>query len=144
MAKIIECPTCGLQYDEEIMDKCPFCELDKGNLDGNQVGNVFNKYFQTQSQSVKHEKTQKSNLDNSPRPVSTYEPSLSIWWTIATIIMILSGVGLFVLTFVSIAEKNAIYFIAGFGEFIVILLFCGIIQLLAKIKFGIDKLQNKE
>ncbi len=57
--------------------------------------------------------------------------------------LVLSSIGLLILAILSLSEENAIYFIAGLGEFILFSLFCGIVQLLAGIKQGIDNLQNK-
>ena len=57
--------------------------------------------------------------------------------------LVLSIIALVILTILSLSEENAIYIIIGLGEFILFSLFCGIVQLLAGIKQGIDNLQIK-
>lgn len=128
---LIECPTCGLQYDKDTMDKCPFCEVDKNHKPN------YNKRTRPNNE---------SNSTNDFRPNFSYhkEPTLSRWHTFATIILILSIVGVLVLAFISILEKNAIYIIAGISEFLIISLFCGIVHLLADIKLCIEKLHYKQ
>lgn len=71
------------------------------------------------------------------------KPERSGWFTFATAIMIISGIGLIILIILSIIEENAIFFLIGLGEFLMISLFCGIVQLLTDIKQGIYNLQNK-
>ena len=71
-------------------------------------------------------------------PKSVEKKGLSGWATFATVIMILSAIGLLILTIISIGEENAMYFLIGLGEFIMISLFCGIVHLIADIKFSID------
>lgn len=69
---------------------------------------------------------------------------LSGWFKFATVMMVLSGIGLFILAIVSCNEEDVGYFLIGLGAYLMISIFCGILQLLAGIKFGIDDLQNKE
>ena len=79
-------------------------------------------------------------------PVETehaVEPERSGWYSFATFMIVLSSIGLFVLSIVSITEENAIYFLIGLGEFFMVSLFCAVVQLLASIKLGVDKLLIK-
>ena len=69
---------------------------------------------------------------------------LSGWFKFATVMMVLSGIGLLSLIIVSYNENDFGYFLIGLGGFLTMSLFCGILQLLAEIKRGIDNLQNKE
>ena len=72
-----------------------------------------------------------------------YEAPISKWHKYAMAMLIISIIGLLVLAILSLSEENVIYFVIGLGEFILFSLFCGIVQLLAGIKQGIDNLQNK-
>ena len=65
------------------------------------------------------------------------------WHTYATIILILSFIALLSSVVLSLSEKNIGIFFIGLGEFILFSLFCGIVQLLAGIKQGIDNLLFK-
>ncbi len=55
--------------------------------------------------------------------------------------LVLSFIGLAILTIASIATENIVFLIVGLGEFIMFSLFCGIVQLLAGIKHGIDNMK---
>ena len=50
-------------------------------------------------------------------------------------------IGLAFLIIASIATENIVFLIVGLGEFIMFSLFCGIVQLLAGIKHGIDNMK---
>ena len=63
------------------------------------------------------------------------------WYTYATVTLVLSFIGLAILTIASIATENIVFLIVGLGEFIMFSLFCGIVQLLAGIKHGIDNMK---
>lgn len=69
--------------------------------------------------------------------------NLSGWFKFATVMMVLFGIGLLILIIVSHNEEDVGYFLIGLGGFLVLSLFCGILQLLAEIKLGIDNLQNR-
>lgn len=67
----------------------------------------------------------------------------SDWYQFASVILVLSCIGLFVLAIVSVGEENPIYFLIGLGETLIMSIICGILQLLACIKQGIDNINNK-
>jgi len=81
--------------------------------------------------------------ENTPNRQTVKYVERSGWHTYATIMLVLSSIGLLILAILSLSEENAIYFIIGLSEFILFSLFCGIVQLLAGIKQGIDNLQIK-
>ena len=72
----------------------------------------------------------------------TEKKKISGWYTYSIILLILSIIGFFILLFVSIDEEDWIFFGIGVGELIMFSLFCGIVQLLSKIKQGIDNLKQ--
>lgn len=116
------CPNklCGKEVSDQF-EKCPFCGTP---LDG--------------------EKDKPINPgDSTSEKRTAVYVERSGWYTYATIMMILSAIGLVVLAIVSISMENIIFFIIGLGEFIMFSLYCGIVQLLAGIKHGIDNLQYK-
>ena len=150
MAHFIKCSSCGNQYNKDVYDKCPQCGFNPNSttstvicpnkLCGKEVSNQFEKcpFCGTSLQEGKN-----NNVENIPnRPIAKYVER-SGWYTYATLMLILSAIGLLILVILSLSEENAIYFIIGLGEFILFSLFCGIVQLLAGIKQGIDNLQNK-
>ena len=112
----------------------PYWDADKGNWYRYNAGEISEEEFNLIVQDVQ---------DASNKTKLVEKPERSGWYAFATFIMILSGIGLFILAIVSISEANAIYFLIGLGEFLMISLFCGILQLLAGIKLGIDNLQNR-
>lgn len=150
MARFIKCSSCGKEYNELAFNKCPHCGFNPNptsstvicpnKLCGKEVSNQFEKcpFCGTPLNDIKSEKAE----FNTNRQTVKYVERSS-WHTYATIMLVLSIIGLFVSAILSLSEENAIYFIAGLGEFILFSLFCGIVQLLADIKQGIDNLQNK-
>ena len=115
------CPNklCGKEISDQFA-KCPFC--------GTSL--------------VEVKETNKSNEPQVKEQASKYVER-SGWYTYATIMLVLSIIGLIVLAIVSILSLNIVFFFIGLGEFILFSLFCGIVQLLAGIKQGIDNFQNK-
>lgn len=67
----------------------------------------------------------------------------SKWYTFATIMIVLSAIGLCILGIVSISEEDPIFFLIGLGEFFMVSLFCAIVQLLAGLKQNFDTLLKK-
>jgi hypothetical protein len=119
----IFCPNklCGKELSDQF-DKCPFC------------GTIL-------KENTKIERAVTENQESSI--IKQNNPQRSGWYTFATIMMVIAGIGLLVLAAVSVIEENGLFFLIGLGEFLMISLFCGIVQLLAGIKLGIDNLQNK-
>lgn len=117
----ILCPNklCGKEISGQF-EKCPFC--------GTPLNDVANK---------KVESVSPKTVKRKP----AYVP-LSGWHTFATIMLVLSALVFVGWVFVSVLEGDE-YFIIGLVGFVVIFLLCGIVQLLAGIKRGIDKLYNK-
>ena len=66
----------------------------------------------------------------------------SKWFTFATVTIVISAIGLFILGIVSISEENPLFVSIGVGEFIMVSLFCGIVQLLASLKQNFDTFLN--
>ena len=116
MARFVNCSSCGKQYNSMVFDNCPHCGF---NPNPN------------------------SETEKKPEKEKVKEVELSGWYYFATVLMIISAIGLAILAIVSFHVHNAIFFWVGLGEFITISLFCGIMQLLAGIKKGIDNLQNR-
>lgn len=150
MAHFINCSSCGKQYNDQAFDKCPHCGFNPNptsstiicpnKLCGKEVSDQFEKcpFCGTSLQEAKNDK-----VENNPNRPTVKYVERSGWYTYATIMIVLSAIGLLILAELSLSEENAIYFIIGLGEFILFSLFCGIVQLLAGIKQGIDNLQNK-
>ena len=146
----ITCPKCGRLYPEDAAE-CPGCKtpnekftsndtvLCPNKLCGKEVSNQFEKcpFCGTPLHNTAVSSGNKPN-----RPKAKYVER-SGWYTYATIMLVLSIIALVILTILSLSEENAIFIIIGLGEFILFSLFCGIVQLLAGIKQGIDNLQNK-
>lgn len=116
------CPNklCGKEVSDQF-EKCPFCGTP---LDG-EKGKIV------------------KPVDSKPEKRTAVYVERSGWYTYATIMMVLSAIGFAVLAIASISMENISFFIIGLSEFIMFSLFCGIVQLLAGIKQGIDNLQNK-
>ena len=150
MAHFINCSSCGKQYNKQAFDKCPHCGFDPNpasstvicpnKLCGKEISDQFEKcpFCGTPLQDVKTDKE-----ENTPNRQTVKYVERSGWHTYATIMLVLSSIGLLILAILSLSEENAIYFIIGLSEFILFSLFCGIVQLLAGIKQGIDNLQIK-
>lgn len=154
MAHFINCPSCGKQYNEQAYDVCPHCGFNPNpttgtifcpnKLCGKEISDQFEKcpFCGTQLNESKNDKESIHAGANSNRQVAkTVERSG--WYTYASIMLVLSFIGLLILAILGLSEENAIFFIIGLGEFVLFSLFCGIVQLLAGIKQGIDNLQNK-
>ena len=118
MARFVNCSSCGKQYNELVFDKCPHCGFNPNPTSGEE----------------KEPEKEKMKMK---------EVGLSGWYYFATVLMAVSAIGLVVLGIASLHEENAMFLLIGLGEFLVISLFCGIVQLLAGIKKVIDNLQNK-
>jgi len=80
-------------------------------------------------------------VDSKTETRTTKYVERSGWYAYATVMLMLSIIGLVVLIIASIVTENIVFFIAGLGEFIMFSLFCGIVQLLAGIKHGIDNMK---
>jgi hypothetical protein len=117
------CPNklCGKEVSDQF-EKCPFC--------GTPLHEKKDGIVET--------------VDSKSEKRTTVYAERSGWYTYATIMMVLSAIGLVVLAIASISMENIIFFIIGLGEFIMFSLFCGIVQLLAGIKQGIDNLQKNK
>ena len=118
----VSCPNklCGKEVSDQF-EKCPFCGTPLHDVKDNNIASVESK----------------------PEKRTTLYVERSGWYKYATIMLVLSTIGLVVLAIASIGMENILFFIIGLGEFIMFSLFCGIVQLLAGIKQGIDNLQNK-
>ena len=118
----IFCPNklCGKEISDQF-EKCPFCGTSLQDITDSNVEPV-------------KPTTEKRTF---------IYVSRSGWYTYATIMLVLSAVGLVVLGIASIIMENITFIIIGLGEFILFSFLCGVVQLLAGIKQGIDNLQNK-
>ncbi len=154
MAHFINCSSCGKQYNEQAYDKCPHCGFNPNptngtvfcpnKLCGKEISDQFEKcpFCGTSLNDAKNNKESiHTETTSNKQTIKTVERSG--WYTYATIMLVLSFIGLLILAILSLSEGNAIFFIIGLGEFIMFSLFCGIVQLLAGIMQGIDNLQNK-
>lgn len=66
-------------------------------------------------------------------------PPRSLWYGYATVIIVIGLIGLLILAYFSIKEKDILFLLYGIGEFVFVSILCAIVQLLAGIKQGIDK-----
>ena len=114
------CPNklCGKEVSDQF-EKCPFC------------GTPLNKGNDTTSES----------LEPKAETRTSKYVERSGWYTYATVMLVLSVIGLVILIIASIATENIVFLIAGIGEFIMFSLVCGIVQLLSGIKHGIDNMK---
>lgn len=114
------CPNklCGKEVSDQF-EKCPFC------------GTPLNKGNDTTSESLEPKAETRTS--------KYFERSG--WYTYATVMLVLSVIGLVILIIASIATENIVFLIAGIGEFIMFSLVCGIVQLLSGIKHGIDNMK---
>ena len=109
-------------------DDYPFWDADKGKYYRYNIGEITDEEFNLLMEGKKDE------------PKYVEAPERSSWYSFATVMIVLSGIGLFILGIVSISEENALFFLIGLGEFFMMSLFCAIVQLLAGIKQGVDTL----
>lgn len=117
MARFVKCSDCGEKYNEEIWDKCPFCN--PGVKDKQQKG-------------VKNDLQVKSRWYDFAKALLIIESVVAF---VLVLICIVAGIG-----------GESVWFIyagAVVGEYIFSILFIAIIQLLAEIKLGIDSLNQK-
>ncbi len=117
MARFVKCSDCGEKYNEEIWDKCPFCN--PGVKDN-------------QQKDVKNDLLGKSRWYNFAKALLIIE---SVIVFIFILICIVAGF-----------EGGSVWFVyagAAIGDYIFAGLFIAVIQLLAEIKFGIDSLNQK-
>ena len=110
------------------LEDYPYWDKDKGKYYRYNVGELTDEEFDLLMKDRKEE------------PKYVEAPERSDWYNFATIMIVLSGIGLFILGIVSISEENALFFLIGLGEFFMVSLFCAIVQLLAGIKQGVDTL----
>lgn len=112
-----KCPNCGRLYPMDA-SICPGCKHP------NIVGEEY------------VEKKEDNNKHN-------YRSPRSIWYSYATVIIVIGLIGLIASAIISIMENNYLFLIGGVGEFVLVTILCAIVQLLAGIKQGIDDLRNK-
>ncbi len=101
------------------------------------------KYYRYNAGEISEEEYKLLVQESNDEPQYIEKSKRSNWYGFATVIMVISGIGLLILALISLGEENSTYFLIGLGEFLMVSLFCGIMQLLAGIKQGIDNLQNK-
>ena len=74
-----------------------------------------------------------------------FEPAkCSKWYTFATVLIVLSAIGLCILGIVSLNEEDPLFVLIGLGEFFTVSLFCAIVQLLAGLKQNFDTLLKNQ
>ena len=151
MAHFINCSSCGKQYNDQAFDKCPHCGFKPNpssgtvfcpnKLCGKEVSDQFEKCPFCGTPLHKGNSTTAELLETKTETRTTKYVERSGWYTYATVMLVLSFIGLAILTIASIATENIVFLIVGLGEFIMFSLFCGIVQLLAGIKHGIDNMK---
>lgn len=147
MAHFINCTSCGKQYNDQAFNKCPHCGFDPNpttstvicpnKLCGKEISNQFEKCPFCGTPLIKSAES----LESKKETRTTKYVERSGWYTYATIMLVLSVIGLAIMIIASITEENIDFFIFGVAEFIMFSLFCGIVQLLAGIKHGIDNMK---
>lgn len=123
------CSRCGMKYSG-FFSRCPQCSYEEGTPLSNED---IEKYKATTTQSEMN--------DNSNIP----KVKMSRWYFFATGIMVIESIAVFILLVLNIASEDADWnlFLLVFGAYLFELAFLAIIQLLAGIKFDIDKLLNQ-
>lgn len=151
MAHFIKCSSCGKQYNDQAFNKCPHCGFDPNpttstvvcpnRLCGKEVSDQFEKCPFCGTPLHKENDTTAELVESKTETRTTKYVERSGWYAYATVMLVLSVIGLVILIIASIATENIVFLIAGLGEFILFSLFCGIVQLLAGIKHGIDSMK---
>ncbi len=119
MAHFINCSSCGKQYNDQVFDKCPHCGFNP---------------------SMGKKEEIKSEKDGEKLKT----PELSGWYSFATAIMVIESIAVVILLVVTLFSdySNWYLFLIVLGVYLFELAFLSIIQLLAGIKLGIEKLVN--
>ena len=122
------CSRCGTAYSG-FFSRCPQCSYEEGTPLSNED---IEKY------KVKEPQKEKNTI-------SCKSTKLSPWYSFATILIIIESIALFVLFVLTITSDDADWqsFLIILGAYLFELSFLAIIQLLARIKQGIDNLQKQ-
>ena len=102
------------------------------------------KYYRYNVGEISEEECRLLVQDTPEEKIFVEKKERSVWYVFATFILILSSIGLLVLSIFSITEETVLYFLIGLGEFFVVSLFCAIVQLLANIKQDVDNLLSMQ
>lgn len=139
MAKFIDCPYCGKNYNcESFTEHCPHC---KHLVTLCKKCGTPNKFEQGVDNCEKCGEPLYVEATEADRPASEKKSHLSSWHTFATVMIVLEAIPVFIMLLIAINGHSIdwVNFIYVLAAFLISLPILAIVQLLAKIEFHTRK-----